>query len=178
MTRAKVCGKWMEAPEGDYYVVCGFDENHVVLRSRMPYHILKCLEQNPNHNKKQCPYDATEYIDLENYLEHITTCEFMRDVNGDSNEIERLRASGDMQRLKPTPYHFDLPECDEDWGECDNGDRRIGGIGRGRKMPQEQPVKKGLGRGELLRLCRERAARLSSQSSSSSSQSVQGQFDD
>lgn len=188
MTKAKVCGRWIDAPDGDYFVICSFDPNHVILRSRMPYHILKCLQQHPNHNKKQCPYDATEYIDPEHYEKHILTCESMRDINKDSDDIERLKASGELERLKPTPYHFDLPECDEDWGECDDKKNRVGGMGRGSviqsppQAPLQQPQpKKGMGRGQLLRMYQERYAKNKadrSSSASSGSLSEPGQFDD
>lgn len=201
-----ICGKLCFAPEGDYFAVCSFDKNHIVLRSRMPYHIVKCIKRYPGHNKIQCPYDATEYIDPDDYPEHILKCESAESLGtcNEKFELARLRETGNLcnSERDPPPFHHKYaPEATEDWGGAKEPDHIADeklimrgvtieddlkedyltkGVGRGTK-------KRGKGRAEILaRLMKQyeeqNALRIpssytSSDRSSGSSVSP-GQFDD
>ncbi|XP_046667789.1 uncharacterized protein LOC124359245 isoform X2 [Homalodisca vitripennis] len=157
---AEVCGKLCTAPDGDYFVTCSFDPNHILLRSKMPYHIIKCVKQHPGHNKIQCPYDSTEYIDPEEFPNHLVTCESKKSIFSGTYETAELKASGTTCNIQPTPYfHESAPKTDEEWGipraPCEEvEDEPLVGVGRGVSLPGKKrvaPVKRGMGRAELLR---------------------------
>uniref|UniRef100_A0A1B6F5S8 CHHC U11-48K-type domain-containing protein n=1 Tax=Cuerna arida TaxID=1464854 RepID=A0A1B6F5S8_9HEMI len=194
-TTANVCGKVCIAPVGDYFVTCSFDPNHVILRSKMPYHIIKCIKQHPNHNKIQCPYDSTEYIDPEEFRNHLVTCESKKSIFSDTFETASLKATGNTCNIEQTPYfHAYAPKPDEEWGiPCaprdEVEDEPLVGVGRGVSLPGKKrvtPVKRGMGRAELLRHIlkqyQEEQNQLGSISSSGKEETLSdastGQFDD
>lgn len=169
MQTAFVCGKLCTAPEGDYYVRCSFDSNHIILRSRMPYHIIKCVKNHPGHNKIQCPYDATEYIDSDELTNHLLTCESKKSLCADRYELAELKARDLMGKNQSTPYiHDSAPRLDEDWSgplDNENGSKigltyssdddddtceQLRGVGRGMMLNKPSP-QKGMGRAALLK---------------------------
>lgn len=169
MQTAIVCGKLCTAPIGDYYVTCSFDSNHVILRSRMPYHIVKCVKNHPGHNKVQCPYDATEYIDNDKLANHLLTCESKRSLDAERYEFADLKARKCMGKNENTPYfHASAPMQDEEWSgppenekdtkngfidssdDDDDSSEKIRSIGRGMLL-NKPTLQKGMGRAALLK---------------------------
>uniref|UniRef100_A0A1B6KZ77 CHHC U11-48K-type domain-containing protein n=1 Tax=Graphocephala atropunctata TaxID=36148 RepID=A0A1B6KZ77_9HEMI len=195
---AVVCGKLCTAPIGDYFVTCSFDPHHILLRSRMPYHIVKCIKAHPNHNKIQCPFDSTEYIDPEEFPEHIRICGSKRTIFQTTCDTADIIKYSNPCKIHKTPYfHASAPQQDEEWGlsappkeEDDEDEGPLVGVGRGvslRAKKPDAPVKRGMGRAELLdrifkRYLEQQQSLISSKPIGSSSDTLRdnvslGQFD-
>ncbi|XP_076166949.1 uncharacterized protein LOC143146523 [Ptiloglossa arizonensis] len=58
----------------DPVVICPYDKNHLIARSRIQKHIVKCEKQYPEHYKVLCPYNATHRLFKHELEEHIITC--------------------------------------------------------------------------------------------------------
>ncbi|KOX79030.1 Gametocyte-specific factor 1 [Melipona quadrifasciata] len=56
----------------DTVVVCPYNKNHFISRSRIQKHIVKCEKQYPE--KLMCPYNATHRLLETEFEEHIITC--------------------------------------------------------------------------------------------------------
>lgn len=180
-----VSGQYIDAPRGDYYVTCSFDPNHVVLYSRMPYHIVKCIKNHPNHGKLQCPFDATEYIDSDKYSEHILICQSKRSVEDRKYDRETHMKAGDLCDLKSIPVfssklteqqpsdewdenNEEMYDFNEDW----SGD--VVGVGRGNRGREKL---RNLGRGEMLKKIEEKFNNRRSSLGSNKSTSSSGECD-
>ncbi|XP_076290760.1 uncharacterized protein LOC143214070 [Lasioglossum baleicum] len=59
---------------GDPVVLCPYNKSHVIARSRLQKHIVKCEKQYPEHYKVMCPYNATHRLHKSEIEEHIVTC--------------------------------------------------------------------------------------------------------
>ena len=46
-------------------VVCPYDPAHMIRRTRMAYHLIKCKEQHPGVELAVCPYNATHQFPVE-----------------------------------------------------------------------------------------------------------------
>lgn len=59
----------------DVYVTCPYFPEHVLRRSRMPYHLMKC-QNNPNApNLLACPFNYMHRVRPEDRQQHIILCE-------------------------------------------------------------------------------------------------------
>ncbi|XP_076634633.1 uncharacterized protein LOC143348377 [Colletes latitarsis] len=58
----------------DPVVICPYNKNHLIVRSRIQKHIMKCEKQYPEHYKVMCPYNATHRLFKNELEEHIITC--------------------------------------------------------------------------------------------------------
>ncbi|KAK9294021.1 hypothetical protein QLX08_011218 [Tetragonisca angustula] len=56
----------------DPIVVCPYNKNHFIARSRIQKHIVKCEKQYPE--KLMCPYNATHRLLKTEFEEHIVSC--------------------------------------------------------------------------------------------------------
>ncbi|CAD1478235.1 unnamed protein product, partial [Heterotrigona itama] len=56
----------------DPVVVCPYNKNHFIARSRIQKHIIKCEKQYPE--KLMCPYNATHRLFETEFEEHIINC--------------------------------------------------------------------------------------------------------
>ncbi|OAD54812.1 Gametocyte-specific factor 1 [Eufriesea mexicana] len=54
--------------------ICPYNKNHIITKSRLQKHIVKCEKQFPTHYKVMCPYNATHRLFKEELEEHIITC--------------------------------------------------------------------------------------------------------
>ncbi|XP_017878491.1 gametocyte-specific factor 1-like [Ceratina calcarata] len=57
----------------DHVVKCPYD-NHLISRSRIQKHLVKCEKRFPTNYKVMCPYDATHRIFEHELKEHVLTC--------------------------------------------------------------------------------------------------------
>jgi len=55
-------------------VVCPYDPAHMIRRTRMAYHLIKCKEQHPGVNLAICPYNATHQFPVEHEKMHLDSC--------------------------------------------------------------------------------------------------------
>ncbi|XP_053983175.1 gametocyte-specific factor 1-like [Hylaeus anthracinus] len=58
----------------DPVVICPYNKNHLISKSRLQKHIVKCEKQYPEHYKILCPYNATHRLFKHELEEHIITC--------------------------------------------------------------------------------------------------------
>ncbi|XP_033342512.2 uncharacterized protein LOC117229808 [Megalopta genalis] len=58
----------------DPVVVCPYNKSHLIVKSRLQKHIVKCEKNYPEDYKVMCPYDATHRLSQEELKEHIMTC--------------------------------------------------------------------------------------------------------
>ncbi|KAL7303102.1 hypothetical protein TKK_0004315 [Trichogramma kaykai] len=58
----------------DPVIVCPYDENHRIARSRLQRHLVKCEKNFPPDYKQQCPYDATHRVFQEEMVQHVEEC--------------------------------------------------------------------------------------------------------
>ncbi|XP_076670548.1 uncharacterized protein LOC143369924 [Andrena cerasifolii] len=58
----------------DPVVICPYDEKHLIFKSRLQKHIVKCEKKYPEHYKVMCPYNATHRLFKSQLEEHIITC--------------------------------------------------------------------------------------------------------
>lgn len=68
----------MAASAGYFYkekiLICPYNWAHVILKSRMQTHLVKCMKSHPQVVKLICPYDATHRIDITEICEHLESC--------------------------------------------------------------------------------------------------------
>ncbi|XP_065339796.1 gametocyte-specific factor 1 homolog [Cloeon dipterum] len=99
----------------DKLVICPLVESHVILESRLQYHIVRCIRTFPHPERVQkCPFNATHLILLPNSLEeHMANC-------ADSNSLIMYKYSGgEKSSLKETLHPMNNREipCEEDWSD-------------------------------------------------------------
>ena len=58
----------------DPVVICPYDQKHLIFKSRLQKHIVKCEKKYPEHYKVMCPYNATHRLFKSQLEEHIITC--------------------------------------------------------------------------------------------------------
>lgn len=99
METAMVNGRLCRAPQGDSYVQCSFNQHHIILRSKLASHIVKCKKNYPRHNKIQCPFDATEYIDRDKLQCHLVVCKSRRSLVADKYDHVDLKARDSVGKV-------------------------------------------------------------------------------
>ncbi|XP_034175326.1 uncharacterized protein LOC117602012 [Osmia lignaria lignaria] len=58
----------------DSVVICPYNKNHLISKSRLQRHIVKCEKNYPEHYKVMCPYNATHRLFKNEITEHVVTC--------------------------------------------------------------------------------------------------------
>ncbi|XP_058788731.1 gametocyte-specific factor 1-like isoform X2 [Phymastichus coffea] len=58
----------------DPVIICPYDANHRIAKSRIQRHLVKCEKNFPPNYKKQCPYDASHRIFEHELMEHMQKC--------------------------------------------------------------------------------------------------------
>ena len=96
----------------DPLIQCPYNSSHVILKSRMQGHIVKCKKNYPTANKVVCPFNAIHHVDKPDYQYHVSTCPDRRIVEGYKYEI-RESEHGDLS-LAPY-YQPSVPADEEDW---------------------------------------------------------------
>lgn len=137
-------------------VICPFDKSHLILRSRIHYHLIKCSKNHPNCNKVICPYDATEYIDPDEFPKHLFECKSKISIDGLVYANDKMFKNKEHGDIAKTPFHYpDLKEPDEDWAGGlpmlpDYNRHKIGGTWNSSltNQPQKLSTK---GRGSILK---------------------------
>ncbi|OXU26337.1 hypothetical protein TSAR_003127 [Trichomalopsis sarcophagae] len=98
--------------EVDPVIICPYDSNHRIARSRIQRHLVKCEKNYPPDYKQQCPYDASHRVFEHEMIEHVTNCPMKL-----SNPIDAAAGSSIM-RLPETDTELESQmESDEVWDE-------------------------------------------------------------
>lgn len=106
----------------DELVKCPFDDAHIILRSRIHYHLVRCRKKHPNSTKIVCPYDATEYLEPENFEAHLKECKRRDIILTVQNKVRTALQTKSHGDLSPAPFHMPLekPDSSEMWDVDDN----------------------------------------------------------
>ncbi|GFG28640.1 hypothetical protein Cfor_05673 [Coptotermes formosanus] len=96
----------------DPLIQCPYNPSHMILKSRMQGHIVKCKKNYPLANKMVCPFNAIHHVDKPDYQYHISTCPDRRIIEGYKYEVKESE-HGDLA-LAPY-YQPSVPADDEDW---------------------------------------------------------------
>uniref|UniRef100_A0A6G1RPW5 Gametocyte specific factor 1-like n=1 Tax=Hypotaenidia okinawae TaxID=2861861 RepID=A0A6G1RPW5_9GRUI len=95
-------------------VQCPYDKSHQVRVSRLPYHLVKCQQNNPQLARKlaTCPFNARHRVPQAELRSHITSCpdKCQPDV---PHEMAAPLGNGLKQAEVPAPWPG--PPCREDW---------------------------------------------------------------
>ncbi|XP_022225791.2 gametocyte-specific factor 1 homolog [Drosophila obscura] len=55
-------------------IFCPFDKSHIILRSRMAVHLIRCARNNTDSKKVSCPFNGTHLIDANEIKNHVENC--------------------------------------------------------------------------------------------------------
>uniref|UniRef100_A0A182P4A1 CHHC U11-48K-type domain-containing protein n=1 Tax=Anopheles epiroticus TaxID=199890 RepID=A0A182P4A1_9DIPT len=59
----------------DEMLVCPYNESHVIVRHRMPYHLVKCKKNHQENGTLQaCPFNAMHVVRKVDIRQHIESC--------------------------------------------------------------------------------------------------------
>ncbi|KAK7865194.1 hypothetical protein R5R35_003915 [Gryllus longicercus] len=98
------------------YIHCPYNTSHMILKSRMQYHLFKCRKIYRTANVEICPFNASHHVPAPEIKFHLTICEsrYLADrtvyLPDDENPESRTWAP------KITPY---LPPNEENWDQDD-----------------------------------------------------------
>ena len=81
-------------------VVCPYDPAHMIRRTRMAYHLIKCKEQHPGVDLAVCPYNATHQFPVEQEKARIY-CNFAKHL------LELVRQLYHMHVIRFRQMHLD-----------------------------------------------------------------------
>nr|XP_033792113.1 gametocyte-specific factor 1-like [Geotrypetes seraphini] len=98
--------------EPESLVQCPYDKNHQIRPSRLPYHLVKCKESNPQKAKMlaTCPYNARHRVPKQELKLHISTC------TDRSDPVLFEEISIKPKEEVPNPSSFwKSPPCEENW---------------------------------------------------------------
>ncbi|NXS35409.1 GTSF1 factor, partial [Pomatostomus ruficeps] len=97
--------------EPDALVQCPYDRSHQVRVSRLPYHLVRCQQNNPQVSRTlaTCPYNARHRVPRGHLRSHVTSCP-------DRLLLELPPEHEDTARTaREPPRAWQPPPCREDW---------------------------------------------------------------
>ncbi|KAM6307980.1 gametocyte-specific factor 1 [Podargus strigoides] len=100
--------------EPEALVQCPYDKGHLVPVSRLPYHLVKCQQNNPRAARMlgTCPFNARHRMPSSKLRSHITSCpdKCQLDLPGAVDAT-----LGDKVKPEEVPKAWQSPPCQEDW---------------------------------------------------------------
>ncbi|XP_038020244.1 gametocyte-specific factor 1 isoform X2 [Motacilla alba alba] len=97
--------------EPDALVQCPYDRSHQVRVSRLPYHLVRCQQNNPQVSRTlaTCPFNARHRVPRALLRAHVTSCP-------DKLPLELPPVPEDtLQTAGGPPQAWQPPPCQEDW---------------------------------------------------------------
>ncbi|NXF28258.1 GTSF1 factor, partial [Rhodinocichla rosea] len=93
--------------EPDALVQCPYDRSHQVRVSRLPYHLVRCQQNNPQVSRTlaTCPFNARHRVPRALLRAHVASCP-------DKLPLELPPDPEDMAKAAHT---WQPPPCQEDW---------------------------------------------------------------
>lgn len=64
----------MEKAEENEMVQCPYDKTHLLLKSRLAAHLIKCRINYPDAELKACPFNSTHLLSQYEYAAHVINC--------------------------------------------------------------------------------------------------------
>ncbi|XP_030054175.1 uncharacterized protein LOC115466794 isoform X2 [Microcaecilia unicolor] len=104
--------KIADTMEPETLVQCPYDKNHHIRPSRLPYHLVKCRENNPQIAKMlaTCPYNARHRVPKQELKLHISTCADRSDP-----ELFEEISIKPKEEVSDPPSFWKSPPCEENW---------------------------------------------------------------
>lgn len=96
-------------------VVCPYDRNHLIDRSRFQNHIVKCRKNFPPGYMDSCPYNATHIMPPSELEQHINSCSDKRYLQPE--KYITLKNHGSLRSCPPSLIEKELTECDDEMWE-------------------------------------------------------------
>lgn len=128
----------------DELMECPFDKNHIILKSRIHYHLIKCKIQHPNSTKIQCPYNASEYVEPEEFQKHLYECKERVAIYRADHCFANTLQSEAHGRLDPAPFHVSVPMDDDEYWDTSSSDQTPqseGTAAAGSRQPEADNMK-------------------------------------
>ncbi|RWS08657.1 gametocyte-specific factor 1-like isoform X3 [Dinothrombium tinctorium] len=103
--------------QSDEYVTCPYNPAHRLRRNRMPYHLVKCAQNNPQklHSFMTCPYNASHRVPKQQFDDHLATCATGKLVFRD-DDLEKV-AEAAKRTVEPVIALNDDPSLPNDWDD-------------------------------------------------------------
>jgi len=113
----------MEALKGcgyDETVICPHNESHLILKSRLQRHLIRCTPRHPNNDKVTCPFNSTHLIEKKALNHHVENCPDRASFDLYKYKIDtkpyRDLTEVDVEPSEPEIESLDL-EPQEDWSD-------------------------------------------------------------
>uniref|UniRef100_A0A1A9UL09 CHHC U11-48K-type domain-containing protein n=1 Tax=Glossina austeni TaxID=7395 RepID=A0A1A9UL09_GLOAU len=102
----------MQKAEENEIVQCPFDKKHLLLKSRLAAHLIKCRISHPDAKLNACPFNTTHLLSKYEYVAHVINCPDRKIMF--------------QYGLTPSPAEWEnthsIIETDENWDEVDAED--------------------------------------------------------
>ncbi|XP_002133918.2 gametocyte-specific factor 1 homolog [Drosophila pseudoobscura] len=93
----------------DDYLECPFDERHLIMRSRMTVHLVRCAPNHHGSRKVRCPFNNTHIDTISKMKIHVGTCP-------ERAGFEKFVHQNEIEEPDELPYEKrEEIECSEDW---------------------------------------------------------------
>ncbi|KAG8037579.1 hypothetical protein G9C98_005789 [Cotesia typhae] len=98
-------------------VICPYDRNHIIDRSRLQRHLVKCSKNFPPNYKETCPFNATHLMSESDLKVHIKNCPDRKYIDHDQFRFV-LKNHGSINSLPPSIAESSIDHYDESWNDC------------------------------------------------------------
>ncbi|XP_075301765.1 gametocyte-specific factor 1 [Opisthocomus hoazin] len=95
-------------------VPCPYDKSHLIRACRLPYHLVKCQQNNPRvaRTLAVCPFNASHRVPQAQLQSHVASCPSKRQL---SLSHEKDASLGNKMKQPEVPALWQGPPCQEDW---------------------------------------------------------------
>ncbi|XP_008556377.1 uncharacterized protein LOC103577500 [Microplitis demolitor] len=98
-------------------VICPYDRNHIIDRSRLQRHLVKCSKNFPPNYKETCPFNATHLMFESELKAHIKDCPDRKYIDHDHFRFV-LKNHGSINSCPPSVAESNIDHYDESWNDC------------------------------------------------------------
>ncbi|KAH0566965.1 uncharacterized protein LOC123269809 [Cotesia glomerata] len=98
-------------------VICPYDRSHIIDRSRLQRHLVKCSKNFPPNYKETCPFNATHLMSESELKIHIKNCPDRKYIDHDQFRFV-LKNHGSINSLPPSIAESSIDHYDESWNDC------------------------------------------------------------
>lgn len=94
--------------------MCPYEKSHIILKSRIQYHLIKCAKNHPHIKLERCPFDVTHHLRPDEKAAHIVSC-----PSRASFDEYKFTIQNGMKREEPAVERATPPEIasEESWDE-------------------------------------------------------------
>ncbi|XP_015113049.1 uncharacterized protein LOC107038467 [Diachasma alloeum] len=99
---------------GDPRVLCPLDPAHEILKSRLQFHIVRCMKNHNLRDKWLCPYNAVHIVDKVNFQDHVADCPDYREVQSFTYKTDNRELVGILSVDQVNKVHNETVDDGED----------------------------------------------------------------